>query len=655
MKKATKIFGILAAGLLAIGSVACSDNLNTDLEPIKNERTLSVTDAEGKEFPEHTLDLGAAPSNTAVKVVSNTRWAVEITDCEGGWCEVDVLNASGDGSFTITVLDNMKEERNCYVTVYKTDAQGNKETDGSYQLKVHQAVSDVRLSPSSLESFGAYDNERQEFNIISNVAWTLDITYEGTDPIRFVSITPTSQSMNVNGDGTFSGNGAASFYINLEDNRSTADRKAYLNLHSEVADYEVELTQLGSEYSFVVSPTEPQTVPAQGGTIEFGVQSLSDWDVSNAADWIVFSNLSGESSANRVSTVATILPNYTGNERDTVITFKPKDGNYKGQTIIVRQDKPAYTFSVMPVEQMVPAEGGAISFDVLSLSDWGIISKPDWITFTDYSGTGSWDRSNTTVATISPNETGRERYGEIYFGAKGYSDQRVIVFQRGYDLTFEVNRDEYPGVVMAGDTVINIELASRFNWEVNAPSWMHASPARGNKSDTYQEIAIRIDRNTTNDNRPGTITITPLPTEFSGGITLYPDPVGVRPIRIGITQFGGREAAISVPWLVDGYGQTYATVEFNYYSPYTEVTAAGLQWRKAGTEEWITVNASISNPIEGVVSVDLRDLDPATHYEARGFVMDNTGRTIYGTVSYPFTTAGYRPGAGDNPTPTRKR
>lgn len=563
MKKATKILGMLAASILAIGSFSCSDNLDPDLEPNKYERTLSVMDAEGKEFSNHTLDLGAAPSSIAVKVESNTRWAVEITDCAGGWCDVDVFNASGDGSFTITVLDNMKEERNCYVTVYKTDAQGNKETDGSYQLKVHQAVSDVRLSPSSLPSFAPSGNSRQEFNIISNVAWTLDVTYEGTDPIRFVSITPASGTMRSNGDDTFSGDGAASFYLTVQDNRTSIDRKAYLNLHSAVAEYSVELTQLKSEYTFDVSPAENQMVSAMGDTIEFGVLSLSDWDVTCAAGWITFSNPSGVSSESRVSTIATVLPNISGEERSTIIRFVPKD--------------------------------------------------------------------------------------------KSYKEQSVTITQAGFDLAFSITRDDYVGVVTDSISSISLDLVSRFDWEVETPRWMHARPASGDGSNAYQTIIIDIDRNTDNANRTGNVTITPKPTQFAEGIILSPMDMGIEPIHFSITQFGGREAAISVPWLVDGYGQTYATVEFNYYSPFAEVTAAGLQWRKAGTEEWITVNASISNPIEGVVSVDLRDLDPATHYEARGFVMDNTGRTIYGTVSYPFTTAGYRPGAGDNPTPTRKR
>lgn len=550
---------MLAAGMLAVGAISCSDNLDAELEPIKSVRTLEVT-LDGKEIPNHTLDLGAAPSNTLISVESNTRWAVEITDCLGGWCDIDVLNGSGDGSFTITVLDNMKEKRDCYVTIYKTDAEGNKETDGSVQIKVEQAVSDVRLTPSSLSPFAPDQNGRQDFEITSNVSWTLEVTYEGGNSTRFVNITPTSGSMTDNGDGTFSGDGAASFYISLQNNRTAADRKAYLTLHSAVANYSVELTQLKSLYNFDVSPAENQILPASGGTVEFGVLSIVDWDVTTVADWITFSNTSGTSSDSRVNTVATIQPNTTGMERSAIVRFVPRD--------------------------------------------------------------------------------------------KSYQEQSVTVTQRGFDLTFSVSSDDNVGVVPDSVRTMTLDLDSRFNWELTAPSWMTANPSSGNASGAYQTIGIQLDRNTTNTNRTGTVTITPLPTQFAEGVAFDPKELGIEPVKVAITQFGGREPAISVPWLVDGYGQREATVEFNYYSPFYEITGAGLQWRRAGTSDWTTVNATAANPTEGVVSVDLSGLDPATRYEARGFVTDNTGRTVYGSVSYPFTTAGHRPGPDDNPTPS---
>lgn len=458
MKKtiyAIKTLGVIAAMALGQGLVSCGDNTDPDLEPTKTERTLAVTIG-GSEIPNHTLDLGAAPSTTTVDVASNTRWTVEISDCLGGWCDVDVINGSGNGSFSITVLDNMKEERDCYVTVYKTDAQGNKETDGSIQIKVEQAVSNVRLSPSSLPPFAPEGNSRQKFDIVSNVAWTLDVTYDGENATRFVTVIPDAATMTDNGDGTYKGNGAATFGIDLQNNRTAADRKAFINLRSQVATYTVEITQQKSTYTFDVSPAENQIMPAEGGNIEFGVLSLSNWSVASSADWIKFSPVSGESSGSRVSTIATVLPNTTGAERTAIIRFIPED--------------------------------------------------------------------------------------------KSYQEQSVTVTQR--------------------------------------------------------------------------------------------------------PRMEDREPAVSLPWLDNDYSQTSVTVKFNYYSPFYEIVGAGLEWRMAGAQEWNTVETAVSNPVEATVSIRLEGLDPATGYEARGYVTDSSGRRVTGSISYPFTTAGQRPGAGDNPTPS---
>ena len=64
------------------------------------------------------------------------------------------------------------------------------------------------------------------------------------------------------------------------------------------------------------------------------------------------------------------------------------------------------------------------------------------------------------------------------------------------------------------------------------------------------------------------------------------------------------------------------------------------------------MNVNVNNNVEGVVSVDLTQLQGATKYVARGFVTYGDGRVKYGNITYPFTTAGQRPGANDNPNPS---
>lgn len=559
MNKTIKTLGVMAVMALVIVATSCSDNMDPELEPTLTERTLAVK-LDGADIPDHKLDLGAASSSTKIDVESNTRWIVELSECLGGWCDVDVINGTGNDSFTITVLDNMKEERDCYVTVYKTDAEGNAENDGSIQIKVSQAVSDVRLTPSSLEPFAPEFNNRQEFNIVSNVDWTLSVSYDSEDATRFITIIPDA-SMVDNGDGSYSGNGAATFGIDVQTNRTSADRKAFINLESSVATYSIEITQLKSTYTFDVSPSENRTLPAEGGSIEFGVLSLSDWVVATAADWIVFSHTSGQSSESRVTTTATVLPNEWGVERSAEIRFRPDN--------------------------------------------------------------------------------------------EGYQEQSVTVIQRGYDLTFNVNRADNSGVVSDGGGSIAIELDSRFDWVITTPDWMQPTIGNGEASSVSCTVEVSVECNGTNDNRTGWLTVTPQPTKFSGGVVLDPEKLGVESAKISVTQFGGHEPAVSTPWLADGYTQTSATVEFNYYSPFCQIIKGGLQWRKYGETDWVTTDPeSVSNSTEGMVSVTLDNLDPATRYEARGYVIDENGRMTAGTVCYPFTTAGRRPASDDNPTPS---
>lgn len=556
--KSVYISGIFAAAALLVMASACSDNYNADLEPVKTDRVLEVT-IDGNKV--NTIDLKASPGTMPVEVKSNTRWAVDISNCDGGWCSVSTLNGMGDGSFEITVLDNMREVRDCDVTVYMTDAEGQKDTKDSWTIKVNQEVSNVRLNPSSIESFAAQDPRSQEFSIISNVNWTLDVAYEGENPTKFVTITPIS-GMTDQGDGSFGGSDGATFRINLQDNRTAADRRATLNLRSDVSTYSVEIVQNKAEYTFDVTPFENQVVPAWGGTIDFGVRSISGWKIETTADWISFSVPSmSEGSSNSVKTVATFAPNMTGRERQAQIYFNPTNSNYTGLS--------------------------------------------------------------------------------------------VTVTQMGYDLTYNVSRTDAVGVVSENGESLYIELDTRFAWEATASSWITLSSTSGNESMSAQTISANVKENQTIENRTGVITITPLPTVFEGGVTLDPAKLGVEPIHLGVIQSGGRKAAISIPWLEDSYTQTSATISFNFYSPFYTVVEAGLEWGVEGATEF---NKMTQIPTDGkncTMRFELTDLDSATKYVARGYIIDETdGQPKYSDWSYPFTTAGRYPNSGDNPTPS---
>lgn len=554
MKK-TK-YSIIAAAIFTLAAYGCSDNYDPEFEPVATTRTLALT-IDSEAYSNGNLRLGAAPSTTTVKVESNTRWSVEV-DCEGGWCDVDAFNGSANGTFSIMVRDNMKEERRCYVKVYMTNAAGEKEPSGSQEITVIQVASDVRITPSSLEPFAAQMPQSKEFEIISNVAWTLSVSYESATATEFISITPLSTAMQPDGD-VFKGDGNARFSMSLQDNRTAANRTAFITLKSQVATYTVEIVQLKSEYAFDVSPAEPQIVPARGGTVDFGVMSISGWKVSSSADWISFSPDKGQGSNSRETVSARIAPNTYGSMRSAEIRFTPDSPNYQGLS--------------------------------------------------------------------------------------------VTVTQLGYDLTFSMSPTGSLGVLTDEAQQETIYIDSRFDWQLVAPEWIVADATTGGASLTEQMVRLNISRNQGNATRTGTIALYPLPTAMEGGITLDPADSGIEPRYLSVTQFGGQDAAVSIPWLANGYTQTSATVLFNYYSPYYGIVQAGLQWREEDETEWKTISVTPENKVEGTVSIELTGLESAARYVARGFVTDENGKTVYGSATLPFTTAGLRPGPDDNPTP----
>ncbi|MDE6637374.1 MAG: hypothetical protein K2K32_03955 [Muribaculaceae bacterium] len=558
--KTRHIFLMLASVFMMLGTYSCSDNVDSDLIPTLGERTLTV---DGHETA-FTMNLNAGPSTTEIKVESNTLWKVEVV-CEGGWCSVDKVSGRGNESFSMSLRDNMISKRTCSVTVYMVDAQGEKlegVPGSSLTITVTQDVSDVRLTPSSVAPFKPQGNERQLFEVIANVAWTLDVSYEGDNASEFVVITPESGDINAVGDGSFQGEDTATFYISVADNRTATDRKAYLNLRSATGNYTVEISQIKSEYSFDVSPAENQVVAAEGGKISFGILSIVGWDVRTAADWITFNPASSsEGSENRVTTEATVLPNTSGRERSAEIRFVPRN--------------------------------------------------------------------------------------------ESYSELSLTITQRGYDITFAISSADASAIAMESGESLSFDLDSRFNWTLETPSWVSADAQSGNASTAPREIKLTVQANTTNNNRTGYVTVYPQNTTFAGGVTLDPSVMGVEPLRFSVTQFGGREPAVSVPWLLDDYTQTSAIIEFNYYSPFANVVEAALQWRRVGETNWNTVQSTVSDPTEGTVTVELNSLEPATRYEARGYVKDANGTVKYGSVSYPFNTAGQYPGSSDNPTPSK--
>lgn len=476
------------------------------------------------------------------------------------------------------------------------------------------------------------------------------------------------------------GEGNGEFTIAINNNRG-ADRHCTVSvsqIDNEGNDYnkdgnvaEIDIAQVGSEV--YITPSSLDMFPAENPKDqEFDIVANAEWTLSVRAEgettvnFITISPIEGMTEVTGGSQVFTgtadarfrisLQNNGSAVVRKAYIELKSENGNY---TVEISQQKSQYTFDVNPntTRYIGPAEK-SVHFDVYSPEyGWHIIMPENekWITCQ----TTQFDKNDRRVDVnmdVQPNFSGRERYATIIFESdyNAYERVPVMVVQSGYDITFAISDEAASSVVMEDGGTIGFDLNSRFNWTMETPTWITANVNSGNASVSSREISLTVAANTTNNNRNGEVKIYPQPTNSSDGVMLDPEVIGVSPIIFYVTQFGGREPAVSVPWLVDSYTQTSATVEFNFYSPFYEVVEAGLRWSREGgsAADSMTVNPSDSKDCR--VTFDMTGLDPATRYIAQGFVRyvkDGQVKEKLGNWSYPFSTAGRYPDKDDNPTP----
>ena len=532
-------------------------------------------------------------------------------------------------------------------------------------------------------------------------------TQTGTfsDQVLTLAATPSATTVNVSSntrwsvkveveDGwcaatAYSGSGDGSFEIRTLENLGDKERRCVITLNAVDAQNNVISGENGASYAITViqnysdvhlSPSDLQPFAAKAPEPE-EIQIVANEDIewtlalsyedredSQAAGFMNIVAPSGPAISDQTesgfrgkgnaSFTLTLDDNRIAADRVGYITLTSGVGTY---TIEVRQLGTQFTFDVTTDDyKTVPTQGGAMTFGVYSpLIGWEIQGCPGWITFTPDKGKADERNRTPVTATIAANPSGSERQAEIFFVPKGeneslYQKYSVRIVQDPNDFTFTA--DIAGGVVgeTGGEKVIGLD--SRFDWELGElPDGVTADRYSGRASAQIQTITVTVGRYEGNT-RDIPVRIIPVPTDFTGLKDVNPLEAGVSSLEMTITQFGGKDAAVSVPW-VTGFTQTEATIEMNYYSPFEEVTAAGIQWKEyvAGDnseDNWNTMeDTGFEKGKSGYATVNITGLKAATPYVARGYVVVN-GKVKHGPVTAPpFTTAGIRPGSDDNPTP----
>ena len=122
----------------------CSENEENGLYAADGSNIGISIEALG--FHNGMLDIGSAQSSTVFTVSSTTRWTVEVSNCEGAWCQIvygegnsDGAGHIGDGTFTVEAAPNRSgNSRECTVTVYAIESDGSHIACKSVEIDVVQ-------------------------------------------------------------------------------------------------------------------------------------------------------------------------------------------------------------------------------------------------------------------------------------------------------------------------------------------------------------------------------------------------------------------------------------------------------------------------------------------------------------------------------------
>lgn len=331
-------------------STGCSDNIENGLYAADGSNIGIGIEALG--FNNGLLEIGSAQSSTVFTVTSTTRWTVEVSNCDGSWCQIvygegnsDETGHIGDGTFTVEAAPNRSgNSRECTVTVYAIESDGTHIPGKSVEINVEQDRQSIQVdyAGDEISYNGTNAGTRPTVTVKANQAWVASSSHS------WVKIVPGPE---MEGDSYNPPVGSAeersiSFQISVEANPGTSARYAEVSISSPTSAFtpiRLNVTQAASTETFFITPTEVPQVAWSGETIEFSVYSPREsWTVSaiSAGDWVALDRTSGEASAEPVRIRATISSNNTSVARQASLVFT-RSGEMGTTVIYINQSASA--------------------------------------------------------------------------------------------------------------------------------------------------------------------------------------------------------------------------------------------------------------------------------------------------------------------------
>lgn len=223
--------------------------------------------------------------------------------------------------------------------------------------------------------------------------------------------------------------------------------------------------------------------------VVFSISSNTPWSITSDQQWCKPTPAMSASSSLVAEIVVALESNPTGQQRVAKLTVKA-EGIAESRVITITQVSKE-DLVVIPFDEMVPTEGGKISFSIVSNKPWKVIPSTQFLENIDKStGTGNENGEKETISITLPENAAARRSGTITVKTD-FQEYTFTINQDG--VVIEQEEPSESGVISFGSTELTkvVKIRSNKVWKVKVPKeyaeWMTAEAM----SDSELKITLK--------------------------------------------------------------------------------------------------------------------------------------------------------------------
>lgn len=223
--------------------------------------------------------------------------------------------------------------------------------------------------------------------------------------------------------------------------------------------------------------------------VVFSISSNTPWSITSDQQWCKPTPAMSASSSLVAEIVVALESNPTGQQRVAKLTVKA-EGVAESRVITITQVSKE-DLVVIPFDEMVPTEGGKISFNIVSNKPWKIIPATQFLENIDKAtGTGNENGEKETISITIPANAAARRSGTITVKTD-FQEYTFTISQDG--VVIEQEEPSESGVISFASTELTkvIKIRSNKAWKVKVPKeyaeWMTAETI----SDSELKITLK--------------------------------------------------------------------------------------------------------------------------------------------------------------------